>query len=196
MNFKLISEGIPNLLPMLHRSPGPHVSDLIQRFCIDRGIYLDSSDDPDLFDQSTGEPTPTTLTRWQLGCALETAISTRYQQQYPNTYVSPGELTLDGIHMTPDFGCLTDGLIDEVKLSWQSSSHTPDSDKFLPRRMQLMSYLKGFDINVGRLHVCNVNGDYRGQRAPVYRVWEMEFTSREMNENWALLKSYRTKEER
>jgi hypothetical protein len=191
MQISLIREGIPNLLPQLHRSPGIHLSDIIQRICIDRGIYTDTSDDPILFNPDTHQPTPLTQTRWQLGCALETAITNRYQSEYPNTYVSPGELYLDNIPGTPDLGCLDDGLIDEIKLSWQSSIHTPDSDKFLPRRMQLMAYLKMIGVRVGRLHVCNVNGDYRGDRAPVYRVWQMEFSERELNENWLLIKSYR-----
>jgi hypothetical protein len=80
----LISEGIPDLMPQLHRSPGVHVSDIIRQICLDLGHY--SEQDSGDVDRS----------KMELGKALEHAIGHRYSIEYPDRYIQPGELFNQG----------------------------------------------------------------------------------------------------
>lgn len=204
----LIRQGIPNLLPMQNRSPGLHVSTIINDICVRNGQYVR--------DPEQDINAPEIMTRLQLGCALETAIRTRYMQQYPLRYIEPGELTLDGISGTPDLEDLEDLAIEEFKLTWLSADHALDpanSPKLWKFRVQLMAYcfMSRPVIYKGRLHVGFINGGERyttpptideygtvldeggvivTSRAPSYYVWETTYKHRELRDNWAMLKSH------
>jgi hypothetical protein len=176
MTYRLVSEGMPDLLPMTGRSPGIHVSDVIHDLCVSLGHY-----EPGDFDGPA-------MTRMQLGCALEHAIVHRFALDSPDRYVQPGELELDGLYGTPDLLDLEDGADTEIKLTWMSSRHDPDSEKLWRYWVQIKAYCRMLELTLGRLHVCHVMGDYKGS-GPVYRVWEREFTHQELLENWAMLRS-------
>lgn len=185
---RIIREGIPDLVPMLHRSPGTHVSQLIHSLCLLLGHYADTHQQS---DSDPADDSHTHATRLQLGCALETAIANRYSQSDPNRYVQPGELTLDSLHGTPDLLDTLDWACEEIKLTWMSSRHgdDPDSQKFWKYWVQLKAYCQMIETRVGRLHVCFINGDYK-QSGPIYRVWEVVFSIQDLAENWQMLKSH------
>lgn len=173
----LIFEGMPDLLPMLNRSKGVHVSEVINDLCLRLGHYAKrEGDDPQ--------------TMWELGNALEHAIIARYQLDQPDRYVQPGELELDGKYGTPDLLDVVEMVLHEIKLTWMSTKHGPDSEKFWRYWVQLMAYCHMFGVRTGRLHVCHVMGDYRGAPEPIYRCWERTFDDYELAENWAKLTTH------
>lgn len=78
------------------------------------------------------------------------------------------------------------GSIDEIKLTWQSSRDAITHDKYWKRWAQLAAYCYMWQTDVGRLHMCHVNGDYKIGDSEYY-IYEVRFTGRELRENWALL---------
>lgn len=178
---RLIRTGIPQLLPMTGRAPGLHISSIISSLCVRLGHY------PPKEEWSESD-----ITRMQLGCALEDTIALRWTQEYPDRYVQLGGLELDGLHGTPDFVDTWDWAVEEIKLTWMSSRHDPDSEKYWRYWTQVKSYCHILGTRIGRLHVCCINGNYKFDDGggPQYRVWEREFSEQELAENWALLKSH------
>lgn len=172
--IRLLSNTMPELLPMTDRSPGIHVSDVIRDLCLQLGHF--KVKDGNVLDPAWAE----------LGSALEYAIVQRFDLEYPGRYVQPGELERDGLYGTPDLVNVDDWSIEEIKLAWMSSNHAPDSDKFWRYWVQVKAYCWMIESEIGRLHVCHVNGDYRSP-GPVYRAWEQRFTEAELAENWAML---------
>lgn len=174
---------------MLNRSPGPHVSSRIHTLCISLGHYAERDKD------SQGSPiiSPTILSRMQLGCALEHAISARYALQFPNQYLQIGEIEKDGIHGTPDLVCIYSTLsIHEIKLTWMSTKGGPGSEKFWKYEVQLMAYCYMLSTLIGYLHVCYVMGNYKYNpddpgSGVIYRVWRYNFTMSELKSNWRML---------
>lgn len=171
---KLLYEGMPDLLPMQGRSSGIHVSEVIHELCIRLGYFKGELDE---------KPNNSWM---QLGCALEDSLVRRFDEHHPGKYVRVGELELDGLFGTPDLVNVDDWADEEIKLSWMSSARPPDDVKMWRYWVQIKAYCKMLESNIGRLHVCHINGDWRGQ-GPIYRVWEQTFTKGELNENWHML---------
>lgn len=187
----LIRDGMPDLLPMLHRSPGVHISQIIHYMCVKLGHY--AAREPGVgFNHA----------QLELGNAFEHAIVQRMHLAYPEQYAQLGELECDGLFGTPDLVNLEHDIIEELKCTWMSASRDVEEDKFwrywvqIQAYLYMMSKLTGTWWLVGRLHVLFVNGDYKdrngkysasGQGGPVYRVWQQRFTVQELQENWRLL---------
>lgn len=178
----LIAEGMPDLVPMMNRSKGVHVSHLIHDLCLRMGHY--EASDPE-------EQNADRYTRFGLGSALEHAIIERYLLTYPDRYARGWEMELDGLYATHDFLDMGDPsgdlVVHEMKLTWASSRHASDSTKFWRYWVQLKAYCKILGTTRGVLHVCFVNGDYRQNRSPVYKVWQAKWTQQEIDENWQML---------
>ncbi len=181
-SIKLLSEGIPDLLPMEGRSPGVHVSDVISRLAVALGH----------FPESSPEERAARMTQMQLGSALEDAIVDRYSRAYPDRFLRVGELEKDSLFGTPDLFDLEDWVLVEIKLTWMSAKHEPDSVKFWRYWVQVKAYCWMMETAIGRLQVGFVNGDYKNFR-PVYKVWEQTFTKQELEENWRMLTSHADK---
>lgn len=179
--IKLIRTGIPQLLPIEDREPGLHISGIISSLCVQLGHY------PPKDEWSESD-----ITRMQLGCALEDTLALRWTQEYPDRYIQLGGLEVDGLHGTPDFYDVVDNAIEEVKLTWMSSRHDPDSEKFWRYWVQIKAYCHMLDTRVGRLHVCHAMGNYKFDDGggPQYNVWERTFSNQELDENWRMLKSH------
>ena len=181
---------------MENRSPGVHLSDLIHKVCIECGHYEDHSEAD--IDPETGEFTEDLQTLLQVGCAFETALTLRYSQQYPGLYIQPGEITLDGIHITADLMNLVPDpvypdlpyKITEIKCTYMSSAEDPLGSKFWRIRSQLMAQCLAWKTPVGQIAILHLLGDYKGKRKAKFHTWELEFSIQELRENWALLRSY------
>lgn len=182
-DIMLIHEGMPDLLPMMGRSPGMHVSDIIYNIAVRLGYLKGPADDSG--DDEAFVPNA----HMGLGSALEHAIIHRFALDEPGRYLQIGELERDGLFGTPDLVDLEDWILIEIKLTWMSSRHDPDSQKFWRYWVQVMAYCIMLETNVARLHVCHVMGDYKGS-GPIYRIWERRFSNQELAENWRMLVSH------
>jgi len=216
----LISEGIPDLVPQLHRSPGLHISHIIHSICITHGIYEPSSEGLN-------------MTKAQLGLALEQAIISRYQQTYPEKYTRvPEQCEVDKksgltVFGHPDLFDKPCQAVDEIKLTWLSAGHlissnlvceecglpqynTPsgmtcdnghggaegvpsdlesgiNGQKFWRFWCQVMAYCYMMGVDLGRLHICFIQGNYRDIQDPIYKVFERRFEESELVGNWSML---------
>ena len=187
MEARLISTGIQEMLPMARTGePNRHVSAIVRSLCLRLGHFDDDSDVSDETIISQRQ------TRWELGSSFESAViralAARYASAYPDRYLLIGELEKDGIIGTPDLVDLVLTAVVEIKLTWISSRHDIESEKFWKYLVQLMAYCYMFETYTGLLHVCHVNGNYRGDRGPTYRAWQIDFTQVELFENWRMLK--------
>lgn len=188
---RLLYEGLPDLLPMQGRSPGMHVSTIINDLCIQRGYYEEGSE----FDRENN----IIKTRMGLGNALEDAIIRRYHLSAPDRYTQPGELEFDGLFGTPDILDTFEYAIHEVKLTWKSATNQIDDQMFIKYLWQIMAYCRMAETALGYLHVCFVNGHYdflraehkrdgRTEDGPTYRLYELQFSKRDLLDNWRMLK--------
>lgn len=183
--YTLISIGLPDLLPQSqHRTPGIHVSDIIRYLCIRLGHFEDDN------ESNTVLP-PSTLSRMQIGCAIEDALSLRYHQDNPDRYIRIGEIERDGIYGHPDLIDCHLGAVKEFKATWVSTKSKPGSTKFWKWEVQLKAYCYMIDLPLGHLQPVHMNGDYKwgkgpesGVQAPIY---ERRFTDKELRENWEML---------
>lgn len=178
-NIQLIGTEIPNLLPSRDRSPGIHHSVVLSDLCVRLGHY---------------EKSELSMSRLQLGLAFEDIIADRYARHDPGRYFRPGELEIDGLPITLDLADCRRYGPDEIKLTWLSSSHPPDSEKFLRYRWQVMSQCIAMGTNRGRWHVGHINGDYDylkkrkpGDPPPKfdvhYRIWEEVWSKLELEDH-------------
>ena len=190
----LESEGIPNLLPMIRRPRGLHLTTVtwdyarhvvgthqhVQKF--GRALEVDEQFEF-IHPEFKGVQTLT-----QLGEALEHAIAHRYSLKYPGECFHINDsILIDGIWMSPDLWWWQDHILDEVKYTRYSSNKKPGCDEFVPYELQLASYCYGFNCLVGRLRIVHANGDYsrHGDSGnPQYRVWRYEYTKQELDDHW------------
>jgi len=179
---RLRFSGISDILPMLGRSQGGHVSSAVSVYASELGLY-----------KSKGIILTTTWS--QFGCIWEDALIDYLQRIHPGEYTVPGELELDSIYGTPD-AYRTRGEVRkvvEIKLPWMSSKNDPwpkrtaKADSFFRFRMQIMAYCKMADTDLAELHVNFINGDWKSFY-PTYKVWGLRFTKGELNQNWALVR--------
>lgn len=183
MKLKLVSSGLRDLTPMEGRSSGIHISGIIYALCVARGIYKPGSTLAE--DEKT---------RMNLGNALEDAIIARYCVSDKRRYIRIGEQECDGLFGTPDMLDTEEWAVHEMKLTWMSSRHAVDSAKLWKYLVQLKAYCYMLKTLVGYLHICFVNGDYSYQSPggdPTYKVFRLEFTKQELDDNWAMLVNHK-----
>ncbi len=162
-----------------------HVSTIIRSLCIKLGH----------FDDRGYEVDDATRTLWELGHAFEGAVRQslcgRYAEHNPDRFCVPGTVEKEGLFGNIDLADTHDSAVIEMKLTKLSSRHDPDSDKFWKYWVQVKAYCYMMGWPLARLHVCHINGDYRGNSGPTYNVWEDRFSERELFENFRMLKTHR-----
>lgn len=196
----LVSTGIPDLLPMRHRTHDiPHLSEVIRYIAISNGHIKIQS--PEIILSNKGiaelkslEFSPEVMTRMQLGQALEFSLMQRYALHSPHRFVTTGEIRCDGLALTPDVLDILIPSIDDFKLTWMSASVDPTDLKFWKWWTQVMCYAYAvgqhfrMTINTVKLHVCHVNGVGKGS-APVMNEWRMDCEREEIEGRWDLIYS-------
>jgi hypothetical protein len=189
LELKLIRSGIPDLVPMVRGGDEKkHVSYAIRRMCLALGHYEDR--DEDGIDDGV-------RSLWGLGSAFEdavvTSLSERYALTYPGRYVRTGELELDGLLGNPDLFDTVDQAVEEMKLTKMSSRRGPEDEKFWKYWVQVKAYCRMMEVQVGRLHVCYINGNYKRDDTATgveYKVWEARFTKIELINNWKMIRNH------
>jgi len=200
------------------RSEGIHVSGIIRSIAVEMGILKQElaeeaglSDIREITDQ-------THLLRILIGIAWEEFYIGKVLKS-EGILDHPGEVELDGIHMSPDGesldviitrkpACFTKkyqgGLEDqsrthagkalrvhEIKATYKSTNTVGDMSKEWMYLTQLKAYCKGRGTRYGELHILFLCGDYSYPIKPLLRRWQLEFTQHELDSNWELLRDYR-----
>ena len=103
--------------------------------------------------------------------------------------IRPGEVELDGVVGSPDgIGEDPEGVehavLEELKCTWRSSRRSPTED--WSWMVQIKSYCKMIGTTVTIMRVLYLMGDYKGS-GPQYKVFRIEFTQDELDQNWAMI---------
>lgn len=159
------------------RSTGKHVSSAIHR--VMRSLH------PDRFTDD-----PIELVRANLGNALEHAIADALHRKYPDRYVRPGELELDGFYGTPDLLDTEEEAVVEIKLTWASSRRSEDIEDswFWRYWVQGRSYCKMIGWTKVILIIVFIVGDWK-EAKPVGFAWGWDFDQDEIDETWEFIKA-------
>lgn len=165
------------------RSPGLHLSPLIKE--LDEAAHGEKRY-PET-DELTRQAYFSVGFMWEQ--ILSTVLSATALRKAAGQLVRPGEVTLDGIAMSPDAIDLTDYVLEEYKATWLSCKHPIDGTKFWHWMVQIKAYCKALGTRTARLRVFYVAGDWRGS-GPQVRGWTLEFTERELEENWAMITNH------
>lgn len=128
-----------------------------------------------------------------LGLAFEEKVE---QVLLASNIARPGEFTDDeyGIIYSPDLLFFEDVTrLGELKLTWASCREMPSAPtnhlppNFSKYLVQMMSYCKCLGTPYARLIAYFVNGDYSKPLRPQLRAWDLEFSTRELHENWQMI---------
>ena len=101
-----------------------------------------------------------------------------------------GELERDGIFLTPDGMDIADWVHEEWKATYKSMRHDPHEYYRYWWQIKAACYVIG--TNLARLRVWFIRGDYKNS-GPQWKSWEVEFTDRELEENWMAIVSHAKK---
>jgi hypothetical protein len=176
MKIKAVEHGVDLVGPSEGRSEGLHASDLY-------GAYYKKAD-PKRYG-GTGGPNPLKLA---MGLAWETYLEKRLLASGINAE-RPGEFVVDcdgqPMAFSPDLyivnGTDRGG---EIKLTWMSESDALDDPKFQKWHSQMMVYGHHMQINQWRMYALFLNGNYKDRRDPVLRAYDIEYSAREMRDEW------------
>ena len=164
------------------RSQGPHVSNVI-RWIDNHAIHQGQRKDyNELTDAERVRMGAYTTGGWLWEEIVRKALVPVLGGQLHHV----GEIGLDGITGTPD-GLWVNGQewLEEYKATWRSSRRPLETD-FRTWLWQIKSYCHMLRVSRARLRAMFVNGDYRDS-GPQIKQWEMEFTQRELEENWLMI---------
>lgn len=104
----------------------------------------------------------------------------------------PGELeSEEGVKYSPDL-LLVNGedRIGEIKLTSLSTNVGPTHKKFAKYLTQGMAYAYWANIPRLRYFVLHIHGNHKGAKFPKMNVWDVNFTARELRDNYRMLMNH------
>jgi hypothetical protein len=164
------------------RSPGLHVS----------AIYSDLFQDlePDRYVRGSLPD----ATRMAVGLAWESHLEKMLELQGIHAYRPAECRSPEGIAYSPDLVIVNgEDRIGEVKCTWKSSRGALADPKFDIWMTQAKIYCHWTEIPRVRFFVLFVNGSYGrtlAERSPEFRVWDIEYTARELQDNYQMLMNH------
>lgn len=180
--------------PKVERASGVHLSSVLRSVGVEAGILPSSFGVPSLVDRREITDQQAIL-RMCIGLAWEEHY---IANQLPNVIDHPGEISCDGIHMTPDgeeIGVVLVGarykaleIVHEVKATSKCADINLDEQWLW--MAQIKGYCKGKGTRHAMLHALFLAGYHVKPYGPVLRRWLLEFTQQEIDENWELVTSY------
>lgn len=163
------------------RSPGLHMSDIYNALYakLDKARYAKGGG-PD-------------VEKMELGMAFEEALEVSLRERLFKSD-RPGEFTTrEGVIYNPDqLFYEPDFRLGEFKCTWYKDVGLRDKrfDKWLT---QMKSYCYHLGTPYARLYTFFVNGNYKPP-TPRLKAWDIEFTSRELNDNWNMMLRFAERE--
>ncbi len=140
--------------------------------------------------------TPLDPLRLEAGLILEQTLEQGLISRANGGERPPEQVTNEGIFYSPDLIIFDEVIrLGEIKLTWMSSKEVPRETangfppKFEKYFVQMKAYCHHLDLGHARLLAYFVNGDYRPPR-PELLAWDIDFTARELQENWTMLKNH------
>lgn len=189
--------------PSIPRGKGHHVSAIIRAIAMHTGVLApDSADEPSMAD-SRIITDPVAITRICIGLAWEEYYLGVFLKR-EGVKKHPGEILVDGIHMSPD-GISRDWVeqlnkpypgvmitrVHEVKATYKSINTVGDMSSQWLWLTQVKAYCKGVKTVHAKIHVLFLCGDYKYPLQPVVKEWDIQFTPKEIQDNWDMLREYK-----
>src|SRR6516162_606593 len=160
------------------RTPGLHLTEITRDIALVTNILKEES--AERADSEGSEA------RVAMGIAWEAWIAPRHVDML----YRPGEVKKDGIYLTPDGLSFVDlvgePVVHEFKLTWKSMRREQDLEAEWLWLTQTMSYCYAYGTRLAQYHIFWVNGDYK-QTGARYRLYRLEFSQRELVENWRMV---------
>jgi hypothetical protein len=190
--------------PDTPRTQGVHISKLISMIATEMGILKpEYADDLDML--SIKEITDqVSILRMSIGLAWEEWYFSNVLSKLGVIH-HPGEMVIDDIYGTDDGQSLDvtvtqklgfKTVVHECKATYKSLNTVKNLDSQWMWLSQIKAYCKGRDTLHAMLHVLFLCGDYVFPITPQLRVWQLEFTQQEIDENWKLIRDYRDSKEK
>ena len=170
MHYRLLNEPFP-MAQGPPRSPGIHLTN------ITNDIY---------YTVLHGKDNRTDNQIWgEVGFIWEELLTMAFREKLANR---PGEIMLEGVAMSPDGMDWENWVVHEYKVTWRSSAKLPvDDERWM---MQAKGYCKGLGAKTVVMKILYLMGDYRENREPVYKVYEIVFSPQELEENWQMVMAH------
>lgn len=189
------------------RSAGIHVSGIIRAIAVEMGIIKPDNNDSDTSLIKSNNMSdireitdPVALLRISIGLAWEAYYIPQILAK-EGVAKHPGEMRVSGIYMSPDGESLDVIItpkghrqhirIHEVKATYKSVNTVADISKEWMWLTQIKAYCVAAQTRYAKLHVLFLCGDYKFPIRPELRCWDIEFTQKEIDDNWSLLVQYR-----
>ena len=176
----LLSDEFPALPNDPGRSRGLHLSDILYDLAVRTGV---------LKKPSNGWSEDATRGLWTLGRGWESERAADMQRS--GWEWQPGEMTVDGIHMTPDFRHPEMEVVGETKATTKSCRDVDPEVNLQMYLWQLKAYTYGYGWTTGMLDVCFILGDYERPFVPKRRLWWFEWEKGELEENWWMVVTHK-----
>lgn len=209
MQVSLIPTEIPNP-PYGERTPGMHVSRIIRSIAIESKILkTEEAQSLSLIEMGGGDD------EWwrsldpvaQLRVAIGMAWEDWYLSKVPNVVYQPGEMTVEGVYLTPDGESLDMIVVEryetyvlaihECKATYKSTKTVGNFESQWMWMAQIKAYCKAAGCRVAYVHVLFLCSDYKYPISPSLgpdkvqpQVWRLEFDQQEIDDNWDLLMTY------
>jgi len=142
---------------------GIHVSDLTSP-CLKQSYFI---------KKGLCRPRDENILTWMIGIACHELLEGE---------IHDVPLELDGIHASIDFVKRDEALPVEIKSTRQSVEKDFVKNQWWLE--QIMCYVKIFGGNRALLYIVYLMGDWKETMAG-YKPWELEFTDKEIDDNWA-----------
>ena len=181
MKVSLATDEINLLASDLVRTPGLHVSDIYN------SLYKEM--DPKRYGGEFNND-------------LCLAMGTAWEKHFEWLLIKNGLtisrpeafLTEGGIGFSPDL-IISNGVsrCGEIKLTWMTDVEDIRDPKFDKYLTQVKAYCYHLETPYGRIYATHINGaekDHYGKPNPVLKAYDLEFTPRELRENWEMLLNY------
>ena len=175
-----VSHGLDDIIGVSlgHRAPGLHMSQ----------IYGDLFQD--LEPKRFVRDAPMDMLRVEAGLALESVLEKGLRDRWCAER-PPEQFTTEGIAFNPDMIVFTDKTrLGEIKLTWMSSKDMPrePSNNFPPKFNKYLCQMKAYGYHLELAHARLLTYFVNGMgRAPELLAWDIEFTARELKDNWQML---------
>jgi hypothetical protein len=184
--------------PEVPRGKGVHASGIIRNIAIEMGILKgDQTEEAKQLIDVRDITDEVAILRMSLGLAWEEHYIGKVLAEL-GVVKHPGQICVDGVFMTPDgesvekwHGKKTVLVIHEVKATYKSINTVADATKEWMYLTQLKCYCKGAKTRYARLHILFLCGDYKFPIRPVNKVFDIEFSTKEIEDNWSLMTDYR-----
>lgn len=159
-----------------HRSPGTHLSEIVK--------YIITV----LFPEKYGGGGPINPVRAQVGFLWEDMLSREFARQLGMKQI---EVEQDGIFLTLDGFNTAEWRTREAKTTKISAANPIRSSRFWHWHIQTMAGCRAMETTECELVALHINGSYElgGGRfgEEVAKAWLMQYTPREIEENWRMV---------